>query len=369
MEVEESGSQPQPNNGPPAKRRRTKKKPQFPDDIVYAKGDSVHTMSSLSKELQGITESVIGLQYVWEYRSPSKTVAPHYACKVCDVAFLQCDMISHVKGWKHCLKYLERTHPDKVKINEQEANKDSSIRKRVKEVATEVEKAEGRGQIRIILKEPYRVTAFKGLRSALPKIPPPPAPGMRGPPFGPRFSSPRYTGDYPPQGGPFSDYPIDHYREPTFGGYSNRFDLPDSGMGRRPFPPDMGHPGDGRDDYGRRPLLEGPPDDVYPEYQDSQLGGRPTDTPGGMGEGLESSRTLLSYLDNFRIENENDAQLVLKVTQKLTDALMEFRLRSVPSGSSLNTLPHPRMPGNHNQYSSGFSGPSRYPDSGPRYYD
>lgn len=35
------------------------------------------------------------------------------------------------------------------------------------------------------------------------------------------------------------------------------------------------------------------------------------------------------FQDTFRIENEDDAQLVLKVTQKLTDVLMEYRLRSV----------------------------------------
>lgn len=49
---------------------------------------------------------VTGLQYVWEYRSPSKSVPPHYHCKLCAVSHLQQDMLAHVKGWKHCLKYL-----------------------------------------------------------------------------------------------------------------------------------------------------------------------------------------------------------------------------------------------------------------------
>lgn len=47
-----------------------------------------------------------GLQYVWEYRSPTKSVQPHYLCKLCGVSRLQHDMLAHVKGWKHCLKYL-----------------------------------------------------------------------------------------------------------------------------------------------------------------------------------------------------------------------------------------------------------------------
>lgn len=40
---------------------------------------------------------------------------------------------------------------------------------------------------------------------------------------------------------------------------------------------------------------------------------------------------LFCCQDSFRIENEDDAQIVLKVTQKLTDVLMEYRLRSISS--------------------------------------
>lgn len=47
-----------------------------------------------------------GLQYVWEYRSPSKSVPPHYQCKLCAVSRLQHDMLAHVKGWKHSFRYL-----------------------------------------------------------------------------------------------------------------------------------------------------------------------------------------------------------------------------------------------------------------------
>lgn len=47
-----------------------------------------------------------GLQYVWEYRSPSKSVPPHYHCKLCGVSRLQHDMLAHVKGWKHSFRYM-----------------------------------------------------------------------------------------------------------------------------------------------------------------------------------------------------------------------------------------------------------------------
>lgn len=35
------------------------------------------------------------------------------------------------------------------------------------------------------------------------------------------------------------------------------------------------------------------------------------------------------FKETFQIENESDAQLVLKVTQKLTEQLMEYRLNSI----------------------------------------
>ncbi|XP_070768530.1 uncharacterized protein [Enoplosus armatus] len=402
METQASVNQPPPKNGPQQNQKRNarRKQPQHSADIVFTKGTSIQTMPSLSKQLKGVTECIIGLQYVWEYRSPSKSVPPHYQCKLCAVSRLQHDMLAHVKGWKHSFRYLKKVHPGKVTCEEEEAIREPTVRKTIKEVAAEVEKTEGRGQLKVILKEPFEVPAFKGLRSAAPKVVPPPAPGMglKGPsPFGPRFSDPRFPGEFPPQGGPHSDYPVGDYGEPGFGGYSTRQDFLDSGMDRRPFPDGMGHRqagdgfglGGGRDSYGRSGLLEENPGRMYPdEYRGSQMGSslmdrpmdKPLERPGLMGSAPESSNppnTLLTYLDSFRIENESDAQLVLKVTQKLTDVLMEYRLRSVSTGSSLNSFSMSstsfsstpsRLPSSSDRYSSSFSGPSRYSDGPSRYY-
>ncbi|KAE8288771.1 hypothetical protein D5F01_LYC12647 [Larimichthys crocea] len=411
---------PPPKNGPQLnqqKRNARRKQLQHSADIVFTKGTSIQTLPCLSKQLKAVTECIVGLQYVWEYRSPSKSVPPHYQCKLCAVSRLQHDMLAHVRGWKHSFRYLKKIHPDKVTHEEEEAIRDPAVRKTIKEVAAEVEKTEGRGQLKVILKEPCEVPAFKGLRTAAPKVmPPPPPPGMglKGPPFGPRFSDPRFPGEFPPQGGPHSDYPGREYGEPGFGGYSNSQDFHDCGMDQRPFPdgmdqrpfPDgmdrrpfgdgMGRPGGdnfgpggGRDGYGRSGLMEESPSRMYSdEYQGSQMGNslmdRPMEKsierPGLMGAAPENNslpNTLLNYLDSFRIENENDAQLVLKVTQKLTDVLMEYRLRSVSKGSSLSSLSMSstsfsstpsRLPSSSDRYTSNFSGPSRYSDGPPRFY-
>ncbi len=51
----------------------------------------------------------IGLQYIWEYRSPSKSVPPHYQCKLCKVQRLQNEMAAHITGWKHGFRYMVRS--------------------------------------------------------------------------------------------------------------------------------------------------------------------------------------------------------------------------------------------------------------------
>ncbi|KAI3360487.1 hypothetical protein L3Q82_002371 [Scortum barcoo] len=342
---------------------------------VFTKGASIQTIPSLSKQLKGVTDCMIGLQYVWEYRSPSKSVPPHYQCKLCAVSRLQHDMLAHVKGWKHSFRYLKKVHPDKVTCEEEEAIRDPAVRKTIKEVAAEVEKTEGRGQLKVILKEPCEVPAFKGLRSAAPKVMPPPAPGMglKGPPFGPRFSDQRFPGEFPPQGGPMSDYPVGEYGDPGFGGYSSRQDFLDTGMDRRPFPDSMGlcpsgdgfGPAGGRDNYGRSGLLEDNQGRMYPDnYRGNPMGNslmdgpmdKPLDRPGLMGaapEGGNLPNTLLTYLDTFRIENENDAQLVLKGSSLNSLGMSSTNFSSTPS----------RLPSSSDRY----SGSSRYSDGPPRF--
>lgn len=394
MEAQASANRPPAKHGAPFQKKYPKRKqPQHSADIVFSKGASIHTMPSLSKQLKGMTECIIGLQYIWEYRSPSKSVPPHYQCKLCSMARLQHDMLDHIKGWKHGFRYMKKVHPEKVTCEEEDAIKDPAVRKAVKDAAAEVEQTEGRGQIRVILKEPFEVPAFKGLRSAVPRPGPSPGMGIMGPPpFGPRF-----PGDFP-HGGPPSDYPPGEYREPGFGGYGNRPDFSDPSMNPRPFPDGMGRhpgmggngfgPGGGRDGFGRGGLLDDPGKMHPDDYRGGPMGRgimdkprpKPLDRPGIMGAAPESHslpNTLLTYLDSFRIENESDAQLVLKVTQKLTDVLMEYRLRSVSAGSSLNSMSlssssfsssPTRLTGTSNRFSNSFSGPSKYSDGPSRFY-
>ncbi|XP_013860201.1 uncharacterized protein si:ch211-197h24.6 isoform X2 [Austrofundulus limnaeus] len=370
------------------------------------KGDVLQTVPSLSKLLKGVT-GAIGLQFVWEYRSPSRTVQPHYICKLCSLSCVQHDITDHVKGWKHCFKYMKKYHPDKITFEEEEVVKDPSLKGPLRVAAAEVEKTEGRGQIRVILREPIDVPNFQKFRSAIPRLGPPPSHQEiepMGPPFGPVFHDPGYAGDFSHHNAPYSDY--EAYKEPDFKGYMSRDEYPGPGMDRGSFSDDMGQippgggkgfgPGGGNAGFGRSGQQDQGPNKMYPneyqaneyqaneyqaneyqaneyqdEYQDNQMRESFNDGPPERGEGVGAPsgssslpNTLLTYLDTFQIESEADAQLVLKVTQKLTDVLMEYRLRSISGGPNHNS-----SMSSDDRYSSNVSGPSRYPDGPPRYYN
>ncbi|XP_038838796.1 uncharacterized protein LOC120036434 isoform X1 [Salvelinus namaycush] len=397
----QQGNNPRPSYGaPPHKRFRNanggannrRKQPNFSADIVFTtKAGNVQTTPSLTKQLKAITgETVIGLQYVWEYRSPSKSVPPHYQCKLCKkVSRLQTDMLAHIKGWKHSFRYMKQNHSAKMPFKEDAATKDHEVRKKVKAAAAELERAEGRGQLMVILKEPSEVQAFAGLRSAIPNMGPPGGMGARGPKPGGRFAEPLFPGEFTLQGGGLN-YPMG-----GMGGYSDplsrstpstafqkrdmRFrDYPDNTGGQRlGVSADGFGLGGGRDgSFGQEGLLGESPGSRYPdEFRGGQMGsGSGHGLMGAVPETSSLPSTLLKYLDNFQIENEGDAQIVLKVTQKLTDVLMDYRLRSVSSqgpsmksGLSLGSMSYsdaPRMSSGSDRFSGGFSGnlsgPSRY---------
>lgn len=364
-----------------------KKKQQFHSgEIVFTRNGAIQTLPSMTKRLKTVTEPVIGLQYVWEYRSPTKSVPPHYQCKLCKVQRLQNEMAAHITGWKHCFRYIKKSHPDKMPHEEEAATKDPAIRKAVKAAAAEVEKEGGRGQIRVVIKEPGDVPAFQDMKSAHPNVGGPGVAGILGPPprglhsggpFDGGFPDPTFPGEYPSRGGLMSDF------SPGMRGLGDSSmirglsgsGMYDSGPGPDRF---MGSPENmqrfpnsgpmrmGSDDFGGGLRSEGMgrtyPGDLSMD-RDRMMGGGP--------KGPECSSTLaalLRCLDTFRIENEDDAQIVLKVTQKLTDVLMEYRLRSISSGpssglsSSLGSMNYSsRMSlSSNDRYSGGMSGSSRY---------
>ncbi|CAL9705795.1 unnamed protein product [Knipowitschia caucasica] len=327
------------------------------DKIVYSHAGNILMMQSISSELAKITDSsIIGLQYVWEYRSPSKSVQPHYVCKLCSVNQVQQHMIQHIKGWKHMFRYIKKTCPEKFPHEEESIGKDQEIKVNLKQVAAEIEKTEGRGQLKVILKEPCELPAFKDFSSAIPGATHPPA-GYRRDGFG-GYSTLQTPSDYSVGRTYYDDGGYNQTAEEYGAGVYDYGQGSDFDGGRRSSDYDryggaVDHDGyggsSGYDGYGRpsdyleerrgpmeRPMMRPSPRPVQRPMSKPAL--PPPRRPAGPPAlGGDCSGTLLSYLDTFKIENESDAELVLKVTQKLTDVLMEYRLRhsEVTTASSM----------------------------------
>ncbi|XP_057691496.1 uncharacterized protein si:ch211-197h24.6 isoform X2 [Corythoichthys intestinalis] len=381
---------------------------------VYVKGTTFVTIPSLGKLLGRFPNTAVGLHHVFEYRSPSKTVPPHYECKLCSVLRLQQDMFAHVKSWKHNLKYLETFHPDKVPSRNEDAGTDAGVRKRIKDATEEVAKSEGMGQVKVVIKEPFRVPAFRGARTAVPK----PLPfidngmGPNGPPPAPLLKDQSFCEELPPNEDPYDDY-TDEYDETNSEPFPPKQRFPDLDTFQGDFEPsnfkrsnfERFSPEPQFRDRSPGPFPHGPRGDFRPnnqrdrfdsgrfpeQFKGIQMGGklmdRPVEKPFGRRSPMASPpdrfdsnesnpNPLLHYLDKFQIKNESDAQLVLKVTQKLTDLLMEYRLTTIsqdgpsrsilPLTSSFDSRPSSNLPRSMDRFSRPFSkGQSRFPD-GPR---
>ncbi|XP_041100924.1 uncharacterized protein LOC121312964 isoform X2 [Polyodon spathula] len=320
-----------------------------------------------------LNEPVIGLQYVVEFRSPNDELPPHYLCKLCEVKAKQLGFVTHITGWKHRYNYMKKKHADMVPFDETQV-KDARMHKTIKDKAELVEHLEGRGEIEVViekltedpaLKRPNIEPDARKTAAKIPRVDIPRAQRGRFPNDGPAG---RHQDDFrrglPPDHFPSRMHPRDfpndfHTKMPSddFPIGMAREDIP-TGMHNEAFP-SMSY----LDDPGRRYPDEFPsgryPEDgslrgerMRLEISDFENGcsdmrsefemhltrrqGMDRMAPmedEGVWSGLASS-AVLECLENFHIETEGDAQMVLKITQKLTDILMEYRLRDVAAPKS-----------------------------------
>ncbi|XP_017309012.1 uncharacterized protein si:ch211-197h24.6 [Ictalurus punctatus] len=343
---------------------RKKKQQVYSGDIVFAKHGSVQTVPSLTKLLKTVTDPVLGLHYVWEYRSPSKSVPPHYQCRLCKVQQLQNEMVAHITGWKHCFRYLKHIHPEKVSHKEEEVKQGPDTKRALRAIASEVEKAEGRGQLKVVIREPGDVPVFQNMKSAFPSAGGPGAKSLLGPvpggfypggPFGGGFSHTPFPEEFPIRGGMMTEFPSNiHGGRPTSGlSGSVHYDRMIGGPQSIQHLPTSRSMHMGSDKFGMGPRSEdigrAYPDDLPMNGSDGMMRAKDQETSSTL-------TTLLRHLDEFRIDCEDDAQIVLKITQKLTDTLMEYRIRTISSGS--------RMDSSHLPLSS-----DRFSESPSRFYN
>uniref|UniRef100_H0ZEL0 Uncharacterized LOC100228270 n=1 Tax=Taeniopygia guttata TaxID=59729 RepID=H0ZEL0_TAEGU len=94
------------------------------------------------------TEPALGLNYIIEYRTKDN-VPFLYECQLCYCKTGLSNMFMHVCGSKHRLAYLRQHYPE-IAQSDEVKGKGSELNKRVRQIGLTIEKKEGRKQIQVV---------------------------------------------------------------------------------------------------------------------------------------------------------------------------------------------------------------------------
>ncbi|PKU48859.1 testis-expressed sequence 10 protein [Limosa lapponica baueri] len=267
------------------------------------------------------SEPALGLNYIVEYRS--KDNFPFlYECQLCHCKTGLSNMFMHVCGSKHRLAYLKQHYPE-IAESDEVKGKGSELNRKVRQVALTIEKKEGRKQIKVV----------RG------------APVMR-----------RRWQEYPNADDSPSKAKIQHVD--TSLSNDDKTDcknkdgkMPDSNQDEKNV----------QEEQEKNQKEQAKPDDKA-EPNKAIESSKSNKTEGGSKviisaynrsldfffhikqqeftanpEEFTSQEELLGYLQSFEILNEDDASFILKVTQTLTDALVEYRQQAASNKDLLDT--------------------------------
>uniref|UniRef100_A0A8C3J7L6 U1-type domain-containing protein n=1 Tax=Calidris pygmaea TaxID=425635 RepID=A0A8C3J7L6_9CHAR len=262
------------------------------------------------------SEPALGLNYIVEYRS--KDNLPFlYECQLCHCKTGLSNMFMHVCGSKHRLAYLKQHYPE-IAESDEVKGKGSELNRKVRQVALTIEKKEGRKQIKVV----------RG------------APVMR-----------RRWQEYPNADDSPSKAKIQHVdtslsNDEKTDCKSKDGKMPDSiqdeknvqeeqekGQKEQAKPDDKAEPNKAIES-SKSNKTEGSSKDNSEKCdtnKESQEDNKEVE------QEFTSQEELLGYLQSFEILNEDDASFILKVTQTLTDALVEYRQQAASNKDLLDT--------------------------------
>ncbi|XP_065523890.1 uncharacterized protein LOC136008476 isoform X2 [Lathamus discolor] len=270
------------------------------------------------------SEPALGLNYIIEYRS--KENSPFlYECQLCHCKTGLSNMFMHVCGSKHRLAYLKQHYPEIAESGEVKG-KGSELNRKVKQLALTIEKKEGRKQIKIVTD----------------------APVMR-----------RRWQEYPDADDSPSKAKVQHVDTSLSNEEKKGCKIKD---GRMPDP--ILDERNVQEEQEKSQKEQAKSDEKFEPNKDIESSKASTDEEGSKGynsdkcettklpqedneeveqeftadpEEFTSQEELLSYLQSFEILNEDDASFILKVTQTLTDALVEYRQQAASNKDLLDT--------------------------------
>ncbi|XP_064287489.1 uncharacterized protein LOC135306819 isoform X2 [Passer domesticus] len=256
------------------------------------------------------SEPALGLNYIIEYRTKDN-VPFLYECQLCYCKTGLSNMFMHICGSKHRLAYLRQHYPEIAKSDEVKG-KGSELNRRVRQIGLTIEKKEGRKQIQVVIGVPTRKRKWQEYLRAE---------------------------DSP------SKAKVQHVDVPLINAEKT-----DNEDGKLTDP--MQDENNVQEENEERQKEQAKPEEVEPnnaiesskdnnsewcetneqlEEENKEAQQEFTADP----EEFTSQEELLGYLQSFEILNEDDASFILKVTQTLTSALVEYRQQAASSKDHL----------------------------------
>ncbi|XP_032911695.1 uncharacterized protein LOC116994250 [Catharus ustulatus] len=257
------------------------------------------------------SEPALGLNYIIEYRT-NDNVPFLYECQLCYFKTGLNNMFMHVCGSKHRLAYLRQHYPEIAQSDEVKC-KGSELNKKVRQIGLTIEKKEGRKQIQVVTSVQ---TVRRKWQESLAED-------------SPSKAKVQHV-DVPPSNAENTGDKDGELTDPT----QNENNVQEENEERQEEqakPDEQVEPNNaiesGKDNNSERCETNNQTEEENKEAQQEF-----TANP----EEFTSQEELLGYLQSFEILNEDDASFILKVTQTLTNALVEYRQQAAANKMHLD---------------------------------
>ncbi|XP_017925546.1 uncharacterized protein LOC108639186 [Manacus vitellinus] len=260
------------------------------------------------------SEPALGLNYIIEYRS--KDNFPFlYECQLCYCKTGLNNMFMHVCGSKHRLAYLKQHYPE-IAESDEIKGKGSELNRKVRQVALTIEKKEGRKQIKVVTDAPTMRRRWQEYSNA---------------DDSPSKAKVQHV-DASLSNAEEADSKISDGKLPdSIQGGNNVQEEKEKSQKGQAKPDEKVEPNkDIESSKGNN--SERCETNKQSQEENKGIEQQLTANP----EEFTSQEELLGYLQSFEILNEDDASFILKVTQTLTDALVEYRQQSASNKDLLD---------------------------------
>ncbi|XP_039945102.1 uncharacterized protein LOC120764942 [Hirundo rustica] len=258
------------------------------------------------------SEPALGLNYIIEYRTKDN-VPFLYECQLCYCKTGLSSMFMHVCGSKHRLAYLRQHYPE-IAQSDEVKGKGSELNKKIRQVGLTIEKKEGRKQIQVVTGVPTmkrKWPEFLSAEDSLSKV------------------KVQHV-DVPCSNAEQTDNKDGKLTDPTQD-ENNVQEENEEKQKEQANPDEMVEPNNAIES-SKGSNSERCETNKQSEEENKEAQQEFTANP----EEFTSQEELLGYLQSFEILNEDDATFILKVTQILTNALVEYRQQAASNEDQLD---------------------------------